>query len=179
MSKRKKRRIRAEDLYNFKLIYNSEISPDGNHVVFCVQRVDKKTEKKYSNIWVVPTDRGSARQFTYGEWTDRQPKWAPDGREIAFISNRKDEEQEQIYIMPFYGGEAQKITDFKGEIRSFEWSPDGRNFICGFRKKDKDEIEREKDEYKKKLGIVSRHITRAFFKEDELGLLPKERWHIW
>jgi dipeptidyl aminopeptidase/acylaminoacyl peptidase len=179
VSKRKKRRIRAEDLYNFKLIYNSEISPDGNHVVFCVQRVDKKTEKKYSNIWVVPTDRGSARQFTYGEWTDRQPKWAPDGREIAFISNRKDEEQEQIYIMPFYGGEAQKITDFKGEIRSFEWSPDGRNFICGFRKKDKDEIEREKDEYKKKLGIVSRHITRAFFKEDELGLLPKERWHIW
>lgn len=179
MSKYKKRRIRAEDLYNFKLIYNSEISPDGNNVVFCVQRVDKKTEKKYSNIWVVPTDRGSARQFTYGEWTDRQPKWSPDGREIAFISNRKDEEQEQIYILPFYGGEARKITDFKGEIKSYEWSPNGKQFVCNFRKKDKETIEREKDEKKKKLGVVSRHITRAFFKMDGSGFLPKERWHIW
>ncbi|MFQ6078700.1 MAG: TolB family protein, partial [Thermodesulfobacteriota bacterium] len=41
------------------------------------------------------------------------------------------------------------------------------------------EVEREKDELKKKLGVASRHITRVFFKEDEVGFLPKERWHIW
>ncbi len=179
MSKKKIRHIKAEDLYHFKLSFDSQISPDGRYVVFCVQRVDKKTEKKYSNLWIVPTDRGPTRQFTFGDWIDRHPKWSSDGNEIAFLSNRNDEKQEQIYIIPFYGGEARKITDFKGTIGGFEWSPDGKQFVCNLRKKDKEEIEREKNEQMKKLGVVSRQITRAFFKEDGSGFLPKERWHIW
>jgi dipeptidyl aminopeptidase/acylaminoacyl peptidase len=178
MKRKRKRLIKAEDLYNFRLIYDSKISPDGNNVVFCVQRVDEETEKKYSNLWIVNTIKGKARQFTYGKKTDRYPEWSPDGKGIAFLSNREDENQEQIYIIPFYGGEARKLTDLKGEINSFKWSPDGKYFVCSFRKKDKEEIEREKDENKKKLGIIVHHITRTFFKEDELGLLPKERWHI-
>ncbi len=175
----KKRRITAEDLYRFRLISDCKISPDGVHVIFCVQRVDKKTEKKYSNLWIVPTDGGRARQFTHGDQSDSQPQWSPDGTKIAFISNRGDEKQSQIYIIPFHGGEARQLTNFKGEIGYFEWSPDGKKFVCMFRKKDKEDIEREKDEQKKKLGVVSRHITRVLFKEDEKGFLPKERWHIW
>ena len=179
MPTQKKHRITAEDLYRFQLIADCQISPDGRHVVFCVQRVDKKTEKKYSNLWVAPTDRGRARQFTHGNQVDSQPKWSPDGSEIAFISNRGDEKQPQIYIIPFHGGEARPLTGLKGEIGVFEWSPDGKRFVCQFRKKDKEAIEREEDEQKKELGIVSRHITRVFYKLDGSGFLPKERWHIW
>jgi dipeptidyl aminopeptidase/acylaminoacyl peptidase len=141
--------------------------------------VDKKTEKKYSNLWVVSTDGGSARQFTYGDQSDTQPRWSPDGSQIAFISNRGNEKQPQIYIIPFQGGEARQLTNFKGNFGEYEWSPDGKRLVCMFRKKDQEEIEREKDEQKKKLGVVSRHITRVFFKEDAKGFLPKERWHIW
>ena len=179
MATLKKRRITAEDLYRFRLISDSRISPDGRHVIFCVQRVDKKTEKKYSNLWIVPTDGGRARQFTYGDQSDSPPQWSPDGTKIAFISNRGDEKQPQIYVIPFHGGEARQLTNFKGEIGAFEWSPDGKKLACMFRRKDKEEIEREKDEQKKKLGVVSRHVTRVHFKEDEKGFLPKERGHIW
>jgi dipeptidyl aminopeptidase/acylaminoacyl peptidase len=179
MPKLKKRRITAEDLYRFRLVSDSRISPDGRHVVFCVQRVDKKTEKKYSNLFIVPTDGGPARQFTYGDHSDTQPQWAPDGTEIAFISNRGDEKQSQICVIPLQGGEARKLTNFKGKFGDFEWSPDGKKLVCMFCKKDNEEIEREKDEQKKKLGVVSRQITRIHFKEDGEGFLPKERWHIW
>ena len=72
MPKPKKRRITAEDLYNFKLITGLMISPDGGHVVFSLQRVDRKTEKKCSNLWVVPTRGGRPRQFTAGMVSGRQ-----------------------------------------------------------------------------------------------------------
>ena len=148
-------------------------------MVFSAQRVNKKTEKRFSNLWIVPTDGGSARQFTHGDQSDTQPRWSPDGKKIAFISNRGDEKQSQIFIIPFQGGEARKLTDFKGSIEAYQWSPNGRRFVCQFRKKDREVIEREKSEQSKKLGVVSRHITRIFFKEDGKGFLPKERWHIW
>ena len=179
MAKRKKHRITAEHLYRLRLITASEISPDGRHVVFCLQRVDRATEKKYSNLWVIPTRGGRPRQFTYGDHADSQPKWSPDGRMIGFLSDRKDEKQPQIYVIPFEGGEARQVTAMKGSFASFEWSPDGKLMVCQFRKKDAEEIERDKSEQKKKLGIVSRHISRVFFKLDEAGFLPRERWHIW
>jgi dipeptidyl aminopeptidase/acylaminoacyl peptidase len=179
MAFRKKRHITAEDLYRIQLISSCSISPDGRHVVFCLQGVDRNSEKKYSNLWIVPTDGGRARQFTHGDQIDSQPKWSFDGNEIAFISNRGDEKQSQIYIIPFSGGEARQLTKGKGTIGDFEWSPDSKQLAFSLRKKDREDVELEKDEKKKKLGVVSRHITRVFFKEDEVGFLPKERWHIW
>jgi dipeptidyl aminopeptidase/acylaminoacyl peptidase len=179
MPKRKKRVITAEDLYRFRLMTSCQISPDGGHVVFDLQRVDRKTEKKYSNLYVVSTRGGRVRQFTHGDHADSQPRFSPDGGSIAFVSNRGDEKQPQIYVIPFDGGEARRVTDLKGSFGSFRWSPDGRRIAFVFRKRDKDETEREKDAEKKKLGVVARHIERVFFKLDGAGFLPKERWHLW
>lgn len=179
MSPTEKHPITAEDLYYFQPISDCQISPDGQRVLFCVHRVDRESEKKYANLWVAAVEDGQTRQFTYGDQSDTQPRWSPDGHQIAFISNRKDEKQAQIYLIPFSGGEARPLTDLKGKIENFAWSPDGTKLVCQFRQKDAEEIEREKDEQKKKLGVVARHITRVFYKEDGLGFLPQERWHIW
>lgn len=179
MPKRKKHPISAQDLYRLRPITDCQIAPDGQHVVYCVQRVDKKTEKKYVNLWVVPTGRGRARQFTHGDQVDSHPRWSPDGSEIAFLSTREDEKQPQIYVIPFHGGEARPLTSLKGEFGAFKWSPDGKRLVCQFRKKDQEALEREKDEHKKKLGVVARHVTRVFYKLDGSGFLPQERWHIW
>ncbi len=179
MPARKKGYITEEDLYRFQLITDCQISPDGRHIGYSLQRVDKKKEKKYSNIWIVPTDGGRARRFTHGNYAENQLKWSPDGSKIAFVSNRGDEKQPQIYILPFAGGEARQLTNLKGEFGGFEWSPDGRRLVCQFRKKDKEAIKREKDKKKKELGVVARQITRCFYKRDGSGFLPQERWHIW
>ncbi len=179
MSTNEKRTVTAEDLYRFRLVTDCELSPDGQHVVFSVQRVDQETEKKYTNLWVVPTDDGEPRRFTHGDHADTKPTWSPDGTRIAFLSNRDDEDQHQIYVIPFQGGEAQRLTDMKGEFGDFAWSPDGTQFVCQFRKKDQEAIEREEDEQKKEMGVLSRRVQRVFYKLDGKGFLPKERWHVW
>ena len=175
-----KRRLTAEDLYRCKIVSDPQISPDGAHVVFCVQTVEQVSEKKYCHLWLVPAD-GSAppRQFTFGKQRDTHPRWSPDGRSIAFLSNRADETQSQIYRIGLEGGEAQPITRLSGAIAAFAWSPDGAQFVCQFRQKDQTAVEREKDEQKKKLGVVERRITRLDFRAEGAGFLPEERWHIW
>lgn len=175
-----KRPIQAEDLYHAQQLADPQLSPNGEHIIFTVQRVDRKTEKKYTNLWLVSSDGSTkARQFTYGDHVDRSPRWSPNGQEIAFLSNRRDAKQFQIYIIPFLGGEARPVTTMVGSFASIAWSPDGSQFACQFRKKDEEAVERDKDPQKKELGIVTRHITSVTYKGDAQGYLPKEKWHVW
>jgi dipeptidyl aminopeptidase/acylaminoacyl peptidase len=176
----KLRSITAEDLYQFNTVAEVRISPDGQNVVYTVQRVDRKTEKKYTNLWVAPTGNGEPHQFTTGDQHDGNARWSLDGKQIAFLSDRGDKEKPaQIYLIPFTGGEASRLTQIEGEIGELIWSPDGRQILCTVRKMDAEALEREKDEQKKKLGVVSRQYERLFYKLDGYGYLPHERTHIW
>ncbi len=171
--------IKDTDLYRMKLITDASISPDGKHVICSIQRVREKDQKKVSNMCMYETETGKERNFTTGDQNDTSPKWSPDGKTIAFISNRDNEKQAQIYLIPFDGGEAQKLTNLDGEFLNFNWSPDGKKLVFEFRKKDKEALEREKDETKNKLGVVSRHINRVFYCLDGYGFYPEDRRHIW
>ncbi|HID84961.1 MAG TPA: S9 family peptidase [Anaerolineales bacterium] len=176
-----KRRLKAEDLYRFQLIKDLRISPDGQWVVYMMERVDAKQEKKYTNLWLASTDgRRAPQPFTTGDHNDTMPRWSPNGKIIAFISNRHDEKQPQIYLIPLDGGEARQLTrDLKGQFGALEWSPDGKQLLIQFRQTDPEVLEREKDETRKKRGVVDRPITRLHYKLDGAGFLPKERWHLW
>lgn len=178
-TKSKKRLIAAEDLYELQLASSPMISPDGRSVVYSVQRVDRAKEKKYSNLWLASTDGGPPRQFTHGDQSDTSPAWSRDSEHIAFLSDRKGDDQSQIFVMPVQGGESRPVTDLKGEFGYMEWSPDGRRIAFEFQAKSEEEIERESDDQKKELGIVHRRFTRIWFKADGVGYIPSERWHIW
>jgi len=177
-SKQASRPITAQDLYAFQLLTDVRLSPDGRQVVYGVQRVDRKTEKKYANLWMAPTDGSGERQFTQGDQTDAMPRWSPDGKNIAFLSSRKEGEGTQVYVISMEGGEARRLTDVKGEISNMAWSPDGKTLLLEFTQKDKDVIDREADE-QKKLGVVARHYTRLYYRADGQGWLGHERTHLW
>src|SRR4030042_1725202 len=180
MAARKLRTITAEALYQFNTVAEVRISPDGQNVVYTVQRVDRKTEKKYTNLWVAPNANEVPRQFTTGDQHDGSARWSPEGRQIAFLSDRGEKDKPaQIYLIPFSGGEASRLTQIDGEIGDLSWSPDGKQLLCTVRKLDTETLERQKDEQKMKLGVVARHYDRLFYKLDGYGYLPHERTHVW
>jgi len=176
---REKRLIKPNDLYSMRLISHNEVSPDGEHTIYSLTRIDRDSEKKFSNLWLVPTSRGRPTQFTYGDEEHKNPRWSPDGKKIAYLSNRDDPDQEQVYIIPFNGGESYPLTKMLGEFGHFEWSSDGTKLVLQFRALDEEAQERKKDTRRKELGIVSRRIRRLFYKYDGVGYLPQDRWHLW
>ena len=70
MSQPDKRLITAEDLYNLELVSDPQISPDGTHIIFGVTRIERKTEKKFTNLWLVPSD-GSSPPAACRQWRGR------------------------------------------------------------------------------------------------------------
>ena len=70
---------------------------------------------------------GAARQLTHAAANDTRPVFSPDGRSLAFISDRGG--QEQPWILPLDGGEPRMATEIAGDARSVQWSPDGRQLL--------------------------------------------------
>ncbi|MDQ6759784.1 MAG: protein kinase, partial [Acidobacteriota bacterium] len=99
------------------------ISPDGATVA--VNRQDAQTG--FSDIWLHDLARGTATRFTFGPRDNRFPVWSPDGRQIAFASNRDG--GSDIYQKSIGGAQEERLDKDAGVPE--DWSRDGRFLIEG------------------------------------------------
>ena len=109
----------------------SAISPDGQRVVYTRRTV--AGDRYQVNLWLVPSTGGRPRRLTHGKWSDSAPAWSPDGRTIAFISDRAntgkpdDETEAELFLIDPDGGEAERVCAAPhGAVGAPLWSPDGR-----------------------------------------------------
>lgn len=119
-----KRPMELDDLFRVKRVSDPQLSPDGKWVAFVITEVDKPNNKTNSDIWIIPSDGGEARQLTYSPKQDRHPRWSPNGKSIAFESNRNG--TYQIYVTDPESGETNQLTNISTEASQAVWSPDGK-----------------------------------------------------
>lgn len=67
---------------------------------------------------------GPPQQLTHGSKRNDKPAFAPDGKTIAFVSDRGG--KPQVWRVPLDGGEASKLTDLPGNVVDLSWLPDGK-----------------------------------------------------
>lgn len=84
---------------------------------------------KRVHLFTVKATGGKPKQVTKGEFDVVSYSWSPDGKEIAYVSNKEPDQDtsyvRDIYVMPWKGGEARKITKGIHEIGSISWSRHG------------------------------------------------------
>lgn len=109
------------------LITDVQLAPDGMRVAYVTSR--KSTEKEsppFSTLWLVGVDGGQPKRLTSSEDSSGFPRWSPDGKRLAFLSDRKERGLSQIYLLDLeWGGDAIRLTSAKGGVLGLEWSPDG------------------------------------------------------
>lgn len=170
--------ITPEDLLQFRIVADPQISPDGSRVIFVRQHVGEKNEY-VKNLWIVGSDSGEPRQFTSGG-RDTHPRWSPDGSHIAFIGAR-NKHKPQIYVISADGGEATALTKLpEGSIGSFRWSPDGASIAFSFREQDPDWTQNaEKKRKDNGLHDPPRVLEDWWYRLDGDGYFNAQRFHLY
>jgi Tol biopolymer transport system component len=103
------RAMTIDDLLAAVRVTDPQLSPDGTRVLFVRTTTDLKTGKRNSDIWSVAADGSSAaRELIGGDTSENTPRFAQDGKQVAFISSRDG--AAQVYIADATGGNLRKIT---------------------------------------------------------------------
>jgi dipeptidyl aminopeptidase/acylaminoacyl peptidase len=127
------------------------LSPDGQRVVYEVSRTNWKDNAFERDLWIA--DRGgNTHRLTAEVKSSSGAKWSPDGRWVAFVSDRPGQVAEtkadsrQIYVIDPTGGEARQVTKLEDGVDGFEWAPDSKTIAFTTKdplsKVEKDRVER-------------------------------------
>jgi dipeptidyl aminopeptidase/acylaminoacyl peptidase len=156
-----KRSIQPDDLFSLKILQDALLSPDGKTAVYGVSWTEGEPLTDYTNLWLVDIASGASRQLTSGKWREGGAAWSPDGRQIAFLSNRVDSKA-QIFLIAPDGGEARQLTKLEQGVGSGPvWSPSGEQIaFTAF------EMPKEKPDPSKPY-----RVTRPIYRFDGAGYL--------
>ena len=182
-----RRGITAEDYFNFVLLADPRLSPDGNQVVYVASRVDKPRNRRMPSIWIVGTDGRSAPRMLVDEsWSASAPRWSPDGKTIAFTSGRVIEDstgktgtqqpapgRAQLWTVAVAGGAPHRVTNVANGVSGCSWSPNATQFVCLVRTGPSDTLNTGPDR------SDVRHYASITYKFNDTGWFDDKRSHLW
>lgn len=123
-----RRPITAQDLWAVKRLAPPALSPDGLRAVYGVQEWSIEKNKATASLWLTELATGTTRRLTSGNSSDSAPDWHEDGKRIAFVSKRGEDETASLYVIDTEGGEAEKIVELPYGISNPQWLP-GTNSV--------------------------------------------------
>lgn len=161
-----KRPITPEDLWRMYRIASLHVSSDKSFAVFTQSEYNINENKGYTDIYKIDLTSFENKKLTTHKAGESSPILSIDGKKLAFISKREDDDKGQIYILPMDGGESERITSMPFGVSSIKWHPNGKeiffasNVYLGF---EKDMKSLEAEIKKRKENKVSAFVTENRF----------------
>jgi dipeptidyl aminopeptidase/acylaminoacyl peptidase len=164
-----KPKLTLDEFFNTVSFRTVDVSPDGNSVVIATERADWDQQIFRGDLWLYDDNPKTLIQLTQSGH-DSEPKWSPDGKWIAFLSDRKteagksgdsdsdskDDTVSQIHLISPRGGEALRITQGEEDVHAFSWSSDSQKIYFATRQP---WSKTQKDDYKQQWKDVLQYRT--------------------
>ena len=184
-----KPKLTLDEFFNSVSFPDVRVSPDGNSVVIETERADWERQIFRKELWLYRTAGGADDTQSSGQLVqltqsahDSSPQWSPDGRWIAFLSERKsgdskdggegyDREKDgsrksegndnkdkddiaQLFLISPKGGDAFALTSGEEEVHAFAWGGDSKSVFFATRQP---WSKQQKEDHKKEWKDVSRY----------------------
>ncbi|MDE3135130.1 MAG: S9 family peptidase [Acidobacteriota bacterium] len=171
--------LTPEQALTLRRISGLRFSPKGDRLAVVVG-MPPKTVLPARHIWVYDVASGGLRQFTDSPKSEFDPQWSPDGKRLAFLSDRNG--PPSLYVMPTDGGEARPLLEKDRAVSSFSWSPDGTK-IALIGPDPETAAEKKKKEEKKDAFVVDQddRLPRLWIADVASGgvrAISPERWRV-
>ncbi len=169
----------TESFFQMEAVASPAIAPDGKLIVFSRSYVDKMKDQNRANLWLVDSTGGRLRELTNGNWRDSSAVWSPDGKRIAFLSDRDG--TNQLHVMWMDTREAAQLTRLDRAPADITWSPDGKSIAYTQRVLDEDPILAIKLPKKPEGAVWAKGATvidRPSWASDGVGPVAKGYMHI-
>src|SRR5204862_7691291 len=114
-----KRAVTFEAYIALKAVSDPQLSPDGRWVAYTVSTPSLQDNRNVSRIWVAEVATGRSRPLTGGPGSDRQPRWSPDGKTLAFVSTRAS--GAQVWVLPIPRADARKVSHVPDGVSDPLW----------------------------------------------------------
>ncbi len=112
-----------DQLVELKRVQSVALSPDAALVAYVVREASWDENAFETEIWLADARTGETRQLTNAKKSSDAPAFSPDGKRLAFGSDRG--EKRQVFLIDPRGGEAEALTAAEEGVSAFAWSPDG------------------------------------------------------
>ncbi len=175
----KPRLLDKDTFMDMESVGNPAIAPDGKQIIFTRTWVDKAKDQYRSNLWIVESDGSRVRELTSGARNDSSPEWSPDGKRIAFLSDRDG--TNQLHVMWLDTREVAQLTHLEQAPTNIKWSPDGKWIAFTAFQADTDPIlniklpERPRGAEWAKPAVL---VDRLSWAADGRGATPKGHTHV-
>jgi dipeptidyl aminopeptidase/acylaminoacyl peptidase len=126
------RLITARDLINFPSIRSLDLNVGADIIVYGLRETLAAENSYREHLYGMHLDGSGQRQLTYSTGSEWQGQLSPDGRHLAFLSNRPDtdgQKHTRLWVMPLDGGEARSLTPGKVSIVAFQWQADSKHIF--------------------------------------------------
>ncbi|KAA0565214.1 S9 family peptidase [Bacillus sp. CH30_1T] len=156
--------IEIHDLYELRAVSDPRLSPSGDEAVYVKTIMCEERNEYFSTLHSIRLQDKTIRQWTFGEQKISTPRWSPDSRKIAFVSNRSG--VNQLYLIHRDGGEAEQLTDYQKGVSNPVWSPCGEKIAVSLRLEKGETFEKNEGEEE----ILKPYVTTSMkYKSDDRG----------